>query len=407
MIYDGANPSRTSQSPRASVSASGPHQSKILNHKSARGSIIVVIMVTLIFTALALTLFMEKAGNDLIAEAREANAHRLRQEAYSALHTTLAVLNQFNEASRGLHSPAEGWGDPLGFAGYEPADGRTIDVTFEDESGKISLPQANAVQLQNLFVAWEMPTADAERLTDALLGWMKKDHLYSTSISPDYDHATIPYVAPWRSLRTFDELAAIEYARTVFFDESGKPTDLYRKFTEAVSLYDFAKINLNGAKRDALTAAGEFDDEQKSRLTDYLAGTGTALNNGPGWFTSLADARPYLGAAGRTDAFGTTISALRIHLTVHDGRSEFRLNVVVAPPGSRANPVMITATAAHTNREDQPVANPAGARNQPSTSPTAAAASAAAARNLNYPFRLLEIRENEPLPPPPPPQPPS
>lgn len=412
MIYDGKN-LRRSRRTRFLASTSIHHKSSIINHKSSasRGSIIVIILVTLVFTALALTVFMDKAGNDLIAESREANDRRLRQEAYSALHTTLAVLNQFASATRGLHSPAEGWNDPLGFAAYEPADGRTVEVLFEDESGKIPLPRATAIQLQNLFVAWEMPTGDAERLADALLGWMKKDHIYATSIFPDYDQVTLPYVVPQRSLRTFGELAAIEYARTVFFDENGRPTELYRKFTEAVSLFDFQQINLNGARPDALTAVGEFADDQKKRLEEYLTGTGSALATGPGWFTNVSEALPYLGPAGNTRAFGTTITALRIRLTVHEGRTEFRLNVVVAPPGSSANPVMTTATSTRANREDQAVATPGGSgqgnRSQPTNSPTAAAAAAAANKKLNYPFRVLEIRENDapPLPPPPPPAP--
>ena len=373
-------------------------------HRTDRGSVLVIIMVTLVFTALALTAFIEKAGNDLTAEARDSDARRLRQEAYSALHTTLAVLEQFRTATNGLHSPAEGWNDPLVFAGYVPSEGRTIDVAFEDESGKLSLPQANATQLQNLFVAWAMTTGDAERLTDALLGWMKKNHTYSTTISPDYDRAALPYVAPQRSLRSFEELAAIEYARTVFFDETGRPTELYRKFTDAVSLFNFRQTNLNGARPDILTAVGEFDDTQQRRLTEHLTGTGASSNAGPAWFTNPADARGILGAVGRANAFGTTISALRIRLTVHDGRSEFRLNVVVSPQGGGATTVQTTATTTRAAASEEAAANP-GSTPKPNTVPTPAATAAAAAKKLNFPFTLLEIRENEPLPPPPPPVP--
>ncbi len=398
-----------SKAPRPARGCALP-QSKIKNQKSkiaaSRGSVLVIIMVTLVFTALALTAFIEKAGNDLTTEARDSDARRLRQEAYSALHTTLAVLEQFRTATNGLHSPAEGWNDPLGFAGYIPAEGRTIDVVLEDESGKLSLPQANATQLQNLFVAWAMTTGDAERLTDALLGWMKKNHTYSTTISPDYERAALPYVAPQRSLRSFEELAAIEYARTVFFDETGRPTELYRKFTDAVSLYNFRQTNLNGARPDVLTAVGEFDDTQQRRLSEHLTGTGASTNSGPAWFTNPADARGILGTVGRANAFGTTISALRIRLTVHDGRSEFRLNVVVSPQGGGATTVQTTATAARAAASDaQANTAPTTTTSQPTTAPTAAATAATAAKKLNFPFTLLEIRENEPLPPPPPPVP--
>ena len=224
-----------------------------------RASVLVIVMVTLIFTALALTVFLEKASNDLIVEAREADTRRLRQEAYSALETTLAVLEQFRAASNGLHSSAEGWADPLGFAGYAPADGCTVEVSFEDESGKLSLPRATGVQLQNLFIAWGLTTSDSEKLADSILGWKQRNHTYTTALSPAYEQSVVPYTEPRRSLRSYEELAAIEFARTVFFDETGRATDLYRRFAETVSLLNFRESNLNGARPDVLTAVGEFD----------------------------------------------------------------------------------------------------------------------------------------------------
>ena len=82
-----------------------------------RGSVLLIVLVTLVFATSALLLFIEKAGTDLLVPIREADANRLRLEAYSALETTLAVLEDFREVSEGLHSPAEGWSDPLAFAG--------------------------------------------------------------------------------------------------------------------------------------------------------------------------------------------------------------------------------------------------------------------------------------------------
>ena len=67
-----------------------------------RSSVIILVLVTLLFTAVALTAFVEKAGNDLMVEVRQADAHRLRQEAFSALEVTLAVLEDFREADNGL-----------------------------------------------------------------------------------------------------------------------------------------------------------------------------------------------------------------------------------------------------------------------------------------------------------------
>lgn len=368
-------------------------------------------MVTLLFATFALVAFMEKASVDLLVEQREAQARRLRMEAYSALEVVLGTLGIFSEVSNGLHSPAEGWADPLDFAGYVPSPGRTVRVTFEDESGKISLPHANAQALTLLFLNWDLQKADAEALADALAGWMKRDHVYATAVQPTYDSGPIPYESPGRPLRSYQELAAIEKVREMFYDKEGRPGDLWKRFVDSVSLFDFPRPNINGAKPDTLAALGQFDPTQQSKLADYLRGAGSYQNNGPGYFRSPAEAQGIAGPTGNTGAFASTISALRIVLTVREGRSEFRLATVIAPPNG-ATTVQTTATATRTRTsagtatstaQQQPTRPDAAKAGRPGLSGPAGGPSAPATRNLKYPFTLLEIRENDEIPPAPPP----
>lgn len=362
------------------------------------GSVLVIVMVTLIFATFALVAFMEKASSDLLVEQREAEGRRLRMEAYSALEVTLAVLEDFRAANNGLHSTAEGWDDPLGFAGYTPSEDRTVEVAFEDESGKISLPRANAITFISLFKTWEIPQTDAEALADMLMGWMKKNHVYSSPITPDYEQGAIPFEAPGRSLRSFRELAAIEKVRDMFFDSDGRPNDLWRRFTDSVSLLDFQKANLNGARSDTLAAVGQFDPIQRQNLIDYLQGAGVYQTQGPGFFQNAGDAQRITGPTGDVGGFGTTISALRIILTVHDGRSQFRLAAVVAPPNG-ATSVQTTAQRTQTTAGSTQTA--AAPQNRPSATPASAQAATPGSRpgvsapDLKYPFTLLEIREND------------
>ncbi|MBL9202584.1 MAG: general secretion pathway protein GspK [Opitutaceae bacterium] len=362
-----------------------------------RGSVLVIVMVTLLFATAALLAFMEKASVDLLVDQREAVARRLRLEAYSALEVTLAVLHEFREAGGGLRSTADGWGDPLAFAGYTPADGRVVDVSFEDESGKLSLPRANHAVLTNLFIHWGLAQADAEAVADALAGWMKHGHVYTSALRPSYDNATLPYEAPGRPIRSFAELAAIDRVRELFYDEEGRPTDLWKRFAAAVSLLDFPQPSINGARPDTLAALGRFDPQQRQRIEEYFNGTGTYAGQGPQTFRNPADVARVAGPGGDANSFAATISALRVNVTVRDGRTEFRLSAVIAPPGgattvqqTATKPVTTTAAAKATAQEQaRAAANPA-AKN-------------AAATSLRYPFTLLEIRENDEIPPPPPP----
>ncbi|GAB1487863.1 hypothetical protein MASR2M8_03040 [Opitutaceae bacterium] len=352
-----------------------------------RGSVLVIVLVTLVFAATALLAFVERAGDDLLVEARAADAARLRAEAYSALETTLAVLEDFRLTGGALRSLAEGWGDPLGWVGYGPmVEGRTVEVTFVDESGKLPLPNTEFLTLVALFEHEGLTRNDAERLADALLVWSRKDYVPVTpgaSRAEDYERAGLPFVPPRRSLRSFSELAAIDGVREQFFDEMGKPNELWVRFTAAVSLYNYPRPNLNAAPEAVLAALGAYTETQRAQLRDYFSGTGAYLAQGPGYFRSPEDAGLVLGEQAVAPGFAAQVRALRINVTVRQGLSSFQLSAVVAPPnGARVVPPVGAA---------ETTLPPTSGQNQ--ATPSSATAATAAA-NLNYPFTLLEITEN-------------
>ena len=366
--------------------------------RSTRSSVLVIVLVTLVFTSVALVAFIEQASNDLLVESRAASARRLRMEAYSALEVTLATLQNFVQADNGLHHPAEGWGDPLGFAGWTPREGCTAEVTLEDESAKIPLTRVDATTLVNIFEAWQMAPPDAERLADALLGWMRQNYVPASGLPTDYDQLAIPYASPGRSLRSYSELAAIDYARDVFYDDQGQPNDLWRRFVATFSLFNYSQANLNSASPDVLIALGFTDPAQQQRVNDYLAGTGAYVAQGPRWFNSAGDAASVLGSAALPPMAGAQIRALRVNITIHEGRAEFRLTAVVAPSGG-ATIVQTTATSATAAASGNATT---ATTNQPTTP---GLAPVTPPPRLNYPFTLLEIKENaemSPVPPAPP-----
>ena len=353
-----------------------------------RGSVLVIVLVTLLFTAFALVLLVEQASTDLLVEARDLAARRLRREAYSALDATLATLEDFRLVVGNLHSPAEGWDDPLGFSGWSPRAGCTAEVELVDESGKISLSHVDGATLVNLCKSWDLKQAEAERLADALLGWMRPDYVPMGSRSPDYEQGLLPFLPPVRPLRSFTELAAIDYAREVFYDEEGRPNDRWRRFAATFSLFDYPTLNLNAAPPDVLTALGLSDVSQQQRFREYLTGTGIYAHAGPAWLSSAPQAAQVLGTAALPPGTGTQVQALRINVTVREGRTEFRLTAVVASAGG-AKVVSTTALSPHL------VAPKTAA-------PAPPAPAVAPAAELNYPFTLLEIRENPVMSAPPP-----
>jgi len=383
-----------------------------------RGSIIVIVMITLIFTVAALVAFLDKAGNDLLVESRGRVADRLRMDAYSALEVTLAVLEDFRAADNGLRTANEGWSDPLAWASWAPQDGNAVEVSFEDESGKFPLIYANQQTLNTTFQAWGMVQGDAQHLTDVLLAWMQKDYVPQTGASPDYGQMVFPYDPPLRSLRSYGELAAIDHVRDVLFDEHGRPNDLWWKFYNTFSLFDYRQPNINAMNGDVLAGAGQFDSTAIQSISNYISGKGDYKSTSPlgkQWFQNATDVRGVVGQVGNASAFGATISALRIFITVHDGASQFRLSVVVAPQGG-ATAVMTTATDMRnsapggalgetTASSGSTGTNSATSTKSSSSVATASQADSAASKgNIKYPFTILEIHENDEIlttPPPP------
>lgn len=375
-----------------------------------RGSVILLVLFTILFAVYALTKFVERASVDLLTESRASVGDRLRVEAYSALEATLGVLEDFRTVNGALRSPAEGWSDPLAFAGYQPAKGLEVAVTFEDESGRLSLPGADFQTLTQLFVQLGQRQADAERLADALLGWMRPDYEPVGASSPradDYEREAIPHSPPARPLRSLAELASIREVREAFYDEAGQPNNLWRSFAAAVSLLSFDQLNVNGGNAAALGAIGGYDETALGNLRDYLTGNGAYTHQGPGFFRTTQEIGPVLGQAAIPPRFGLQISALRINVTVREGQTQFRLSAVVAPPGgARLPPAGNTAAAAQndqsqtaasggTNPGTAPPAVPSAGRSETGTSSTAAGQTQS---RLNYPFTLLEIRENDEIP---------
>jgi general secretion pathway protein K len=374
-----------------------------------RSSVIVLVLITLVFTAAALTLFVEKAGNDLLVEVRQADARRLRQEAFSALEVTLAVLEDFRQADSGLHSTAEGWSDPLKWAEWTPSEGRTVDVAFQDESGKIPLSHIDLPTLTNLFVYWQMAPADAEKLGDAILGWMQQGYVYATGLNPTYPDAQVPYAEPQRPMRSFSELAAVDVAKDAFFDENGQPNDSFWRFVNDCSLYVYSQPDANGANADVMAAVGQYTDTQQQHISDYANGTGQYANQGQQWFQNTTTLAAVAGLGGNAATFATTISALRVNITVHDGQSRYRLSVVVSPQGGATmNSTNATNAANAATGSAAAAATQLSSTAQPSSTATGAATASAASQSINYPFTILELVEDDDIPlPPPPPQPPS
>jgi hypothetical protein len=362
---------------------------------SRRGSVIVVVLVTLLFASLLLTRLIEASSTDLLIAMRRADRDRLRADAYSALETTLAALMDFRTVDRSLYAPAQGWADPLAYAGYAPREGVTVAVSFEDESAKLSLPRLNPDSLTALFVQLGLVQTDAARVADAILVWTRNGHVAAETATSAavYEQADPPYEPPYRGLRSFDELAAINVARDFFFEPDGRPKPLLSDFRQAVSLYQFASTNLNSAPPVVLLAAG-WDASQVQTLQKFLTNPPLATKTPP-YFTSMKQVQQQLGQVTLRN-IGVQIQCLRINVDVRQGAAQMQLSALVTWSGQARLPAPVAANA---DRKAAATGGRAAASSASRPSPSAAATAAAAGKSLMYPFTLLELTEITPVTP--------
>lgn len=371
--------------------------------RARRGSVLIVLLITLVFAALLLTRLVEASSTDLLITMRTADRDRLRLDAYSALETTLAVLEDFRAIDGALYSPAQGWGDPLDYAGYvPPRPGLTIDVAFEDESAKLSLPTLRPDALAPLLVQLGLGPNDATRVTDALMAWMR--HGYNaTSADTDagaYQRNDPPAQPPYRPLRSFDELASINVARDYFYDANGQPTQLWRDFAGRVSLYQFSGTNLNTASPAVLLSAG-WDQGQVDALRKHLS-TPALATKAPPFLRSTEDASRQVGKVS-LGGFGTQISCLRVIITVREGAAAMRLTALVTAAGAARLPKALVADPGNPANTGRGLASPAragaAARSAVLANPPGGNNAGDATNSLRYPFTVLEISESTPPPP--------
>lgn len=369
-----------------------------------RGSILVIVLVTLLFATAALLLFIERASTDLIVHVRDADRINLRMEAYSALETTLAVLRQFQAVLGGLHSPAEGWSDPLAWGDYTPQEGREVKVEFIDESGRLPFAQMDFAMWVRLFESWEVREADAERWADALMGWSQEDYTPVSFDAPraeDYERYELGFVPPARQPHAWSELRAIDVIREEFFNENGQPNRYYHRLVETITLLRYGAPNINAAPPGALAALGRYDDVQQELIGDYLGGAGAYRSRGPGYFTDANEVATVLGnQATEGGNFGATIQALRIKVLVTQGASSYTLSVVISPGGGATANTSPPIPEPRRADGDEVPAETASAT--PDRQPTRAAAALAIAgsggeddlpESIEYPFTLLSIQE--------------
>ena len=363
-----------------------------------RGSVLLLVLVIVVIAAAAIISFTERAMTEISSEGYYVQRERLRVDAYSALETTLAVLNDFKTIDGALYSPEQGWSDPLGYAGYQPREGVQVSVDFTDENSRLPLLAGDSAEpwLLVLFTDLGFQSDEIQVLTDTLLDWIDADdnpRLLGAE-SEEYLRDDIPHTAANRMPTRLEELSGAVGWRSLMFDDAGRPNGRFESFKQLVSVYSPGPINLNTASESVLRATGAFSDPELAALEGAFPERQGKPQQGKGYYTSLTELSDAVGSLPTSMRFGVKVEVLTVVVTVKEGDAEFRLRAVVRVDSSSASRTAARSQSPGTGPGGQP-GQPAGNQGTRSSNGTSTATSTTVGSD-EYPFTIVELVEDPP-----------
>jgi type II secretory pathway component PulK len=362
----------------------------------SRGSILLLILGMIVVMGYVLTQFIEKGLSEIAGEGYYVERDRLRLKAYGALETTLAVLADFIAIEQSLRSPAQGWADPIGYAGVDLGDRVEVRVTFTDLSAKLPLNSLDESSLFLLFDEIGIPPEDNLLLTNSLLDWIDEDD--ETRIdgaeTDEYGFREIPHRAANRAIHNLEELSVVEGFDIYFFDEEGRPNEIFDFFAELVSPYGTGTLNANTVGAMTLRVAGSMSDPQIDAIEDYRAGADRIPGNGDDrYFASRDELLEVIVEMPPDITLGVNMSILGIEVQVTEGNAVFALKAVISLDGSGVPEVQASPSPGGAAPPPPPPGPPPSLPGQASGS-GAAPVAGAPPQSVEYPIVFLELTED-------------
>jgi type II secretory pathway component PulK len=341
-----------------------------------KGSILIAVLGLIALLSALLISFMDEAVQRIRFNGLLDEGSDLRERAYSALDVSLASIAQIGEIDDGLRSKAQGWGEPLKYAGIDLYDDCEISVTCEDETAKLPLAVMSEAQLKALFEEMDISTSDADRLTLRILDWMdaNNDARLDSFDGDDYEKTTIPCKPTNAVPRSWDELLKIEGVRQLFLDENGKPTLLFDQFKSAVSLQNDGSVNVNDAGDLVLATLGNLGGFDEDKVIRTLAGDDDVRGTIDDTIMSKVSE---LGV-GEVPLATFSTQLIRLRVVVSRGESRFQLDVLLKYKGPSSTSSTTVAQSKLSGGYDDFPADPAA--------------------RLSYPFTIVQLVENRAAP---------
>jgi len=235
---------------------------------------------------------------------------RVRADALLDAGVALALAG-ISDARREARWPIDGEIRRVAFAG------NVLQISVQDEFGKIDLNAADGSLLRQLLEANGLTPDDAAALTDKILDWRGASDLKRLHGANDADYASAGYSYHPRHgpFQTVDELRLV----------MGMTTSLFQKIRPALTVYSKRPaIDTNTAPKEALLAYFPNQPEKVDALLKIRTGQTST--------TGVLD--PVLSRSGRI----FTVSTL-----LERGSLKYKRDVVIELTNSRTRPYLVLA----------------------------------------------------------------
>lgn len=368
------------------------------------GFMLILVLGTIILCAMIVTEFNKQVVEEIRYAGLFHEREDIRAESYSYFEAVMGVLHELREIDEALYGGAQGWADPLAYAGVEVPSWLDVQVAIEDETGKFSLTRLSEdLELsRRLFETLGFDLQTSDELHGALKDWTDEndeEELVGGAETDYYESLDPPFAAANSAVESWEEFRLIRYWSEAFFDpETGRPNERFQLFRSAVSLYHDSEVNENNATplvQQVLQTGDSFD---RQALNDYLAG----FDRIPGTADDRVIMEREEAAAYVPENSGIVAEVLNVRLSARRGEAVFVIDALVATEGSGSSGA--TGRAA-TRQEDEDEQIGRASRDQERRQLTGRAQADVNRENLTevrqnesdtpeYPFQIIRLYEN-------------
>lgn len=306
-------------------------RSKAFSNNRRRPAFLLLLVLAFLFlTSVVVVSVLESSMRNLRSAATASARDDLRVYAFSAMEVSLATLAEIRELDENLHSPAQGWGNPIDYAPVAWPEGVKVTVEIKDETGKLPLDSPDRDMLHQLLEQLGVDFSESEELIDAYLDWVDEDDLerLNGAEADYYERQTPKRTPPNAPITSYDAFRYIKGFDELFFDENGAPNSLFKRFKDSTSLKHGHSVNINTASTTLVEMYEEtqgFDARSLKDLKDGLDGVPGTEDDG--WSTGSSSEDGF--STNENSGLGHEAHVFRITVRVSQGPKHFQLSALV------------------------------------------------------------------------------